>query len=66
MKIPIDKACYIQWYLPNEFKYEITRIDASGMFELADNKGVLVASDVTPILRADSPKDKLSVTFNGC
>lgn len=66
VKIPIDKACYIQWFLPNEFKYNIAAISASGIFELADQKSELLASDIYPILRADSPKDKLSVTFNGC
>lgn len=67
VNIPMEKVCYIRFFLPAEFTYNPIDMHASGIFIKPDLNPQLSIQDLSVIYRtADGSIPKSSVVFEGC
>ena len=71
VQTPLDynQDCYIKWYLPNELKYDVKSMIASGIFLGKDSNGQLLtqlAKKTTIVPASQNPNGKVSISFSGC
>ena len=67
VNIPLEHGCWIKFYLPPDFRYNLTNMEASGIFIKPSLDTQLYNEDMKIILRTDDGTiPKSSVLLQGC